>query len=166
MSGRGFSTYLCLFFTSLICCYEAMPAELFQAPVNDRPVIGKKLSLGVLHVKKSNETGLSLLCFDFLCVLFCHAGVLTQVVSDEIMKPFGRTYIPDSYVNYIESGGSRVMPIRWVEGAFVCEDGNKRATKAFYNAGYSRLPICRFLKKLFNSVKDWQPGSTPSFTSG
>lgn len=39
-------------------------------------------------------------------------GVLTQLVSDEAMKPFGRTYIPASYVKYIESGGSRVMPIR------------------------------------------------------
>ncbi|XP_003974928.1 gamma-glutamyl hydrolase [Takifugu rubripes] len=39
-------------------------------------------------------------------------GVLTQMVSDEAMKPFGRTYIPASYVKYIESGGGRVMPIR------------------------------------------------------
>uniref|UniRef100_UPI0037E830F1 gamma-glutamyl hydrolase n=1 Tax=Semicossyphus pulcher TaxID=241346 RepID=UPI0037E830F1 len=39
-------------------------------------------------------------------------GILTQLVSDEVMKPFGRTYIPASYVKYIESGGSRVMPIR------------------------------------------------------
>lgn len=39
-------------------------------------------------------------------------GVLTQIVSDEVMKPFGRTYIPASYVKYLESGGSRVMPIR------------------------------------------------------
>uniref|UniRef100_A0A3Q3R4I2 folate gamma-glutamyl hydrolase n=2 Tax=Monopterus albus TaxID=43700 RepID=A0A3Q3R4I2_MONAL len=39
-------------------------------------------------------------------------GILTQLVSDEVMKPFGRTYIPSSYVKYIESGGSRVMPIR------------------------------------------------------
>ncbi|XP_040012139.1 gamma-glutamyl hydrolase [Xiphias gladius] len=39
-------------------------------------------------------------------------GILTQIVSDEIMKPFGGTYIPASYVKYIESGGSRVMPIR------------------------------------------------------
>ncbi|KAM4576966.1 gamma-glutamyl hydrolase isoform 1-T2 [Odontesthes bonariensis] len=39
-------------------------------------------------------------------------GVLTQIVSDEVMKPFGSTYIPASYVKYIESGGSRVMPIR------------------------------------------------------
>lgn len=48
-------------------------------------------------------------------MIFCSTGVLTQVVTDEIMKPFGRTYIPSSYVKYIESGGSRVMPIRWVE---------------------------------------------------
>ncbi|XP_056233452.1 gamma-glutamyl hydrolase [Seriola aureovittata] len=39
-------------------------------------------------------------------------GILTQLVSDDVMKPFGRTYIPASYVKYIESGGSRVMPIR------------------------------------------------------
>ncbi|XP_051278576.1 gamma-glutamyl hydrolase [Dicentrarchus labrax] len=39
-------------------------------------------------------------------------GILTQIVSDDIMKPFGSTYIPASYVKYIESGGSRVMPIR------------------------------------------------------
>ncbi|XP_026178635.1 gamma-glutamyl hydrolase isoform X1 [Mastacembelus armatus] len=39
-------------------------------------------------------------------------GILTQIVSDEVMKPFGGTYIPSSYVKYIESGGCRVMPIR------------------------------------------------------
>ncbi|XP_061585378.1 gamma-glutamyl hydrolase [Cololabis saira] len=39
-------------------------------------------------------------------------GILTQIVSDESMKPFGSTYIPASYVKYVESGGSRVMPIR------------------------------------------------------
>ncbi|XP_008287386.1 gamma-glutamyl hydrolase [Stegastes partitus] len=39
-------------------------------------------------------------------------GVLTQLVSDDVMKPFGKTYIPASYVKYLESGGSRVMPIR------------------------------------------------------
>ncbi|KAM9361114.1 gamma-glutamyl hydrolase [Symphorus nematophorus] len=39
-------------------------------------------------------------------------GVLTQIVVDEDLKPFGRTYIPASYVKYIESAGSRVMPIR------------------------------------------------------
>ncbi|XP_029366375.1 gamma-glutamyl hydrolase [Echeneis naucrates] len=39
-------------------------------------------------------------------------GILTQLVTDDVMKPFGRTYIPGAYVKYIESGGSRVMPIR------------------------------------------------------
>ncbi|XP_059193335.1 gamma-glutamyl hydrolase isoform X2 [Centropristis striata] len=39
-------------------------------------------------------------------------GILTQIVSDELMKPFGKTYIPSSYVKFTESGGSRVMPIR------------------------------------------------------
>uniref|UniRef100_H3DH05 folate gamma-glutamyl hydrolase n=1 Tax=Tetraodon nigroviridis TaxID=99883 RepID=H3DH05_TETNG len=39
-------------------------------------------------------------------------GVLTQMVSDEALKPFGKTYIPASYVKYVESGGGRVMPIR------------------------------------------------------
>lgn len=46
---------------------------------------------------------------------FYSTGILTQVVTDGIMKPYGKTYIPASYVKYIESGGSRVMPIRWVE---------------------------------------------------
>ncbi|XP_034026492.1 gamma-glutamyl hydrolase isoform X2 [Thalassophryne amazonica] len=39
-------------------------------------------------------------------------GILTQIISDEVMKPYGKTYIPSSYVKYTESGGSRVMPIR------------------------------------------------------
>lgn len=39
-------------------------------------------------------------------------GILTQEVSDDNMRPFGKTYIPASYVKYIESAGSRVVPIR------------------------------------------------------
>ncbi|XP_031161746.1 gamma-glutamyl hydrolase isoform X2 [Sander lucioperca] len=39
-------------------------------------------------------------------------GILAQTVTDEVLKPFGRTFIPSSYVKFIESGGSRVMPIR------------------------------------------------------
>ncbi|XP_054629231.1 gamma-glutamyl hydrolase isoform X2 [Dunckerocampus dactyliophorus] len=39
-------------------------------------------------------------------------GILTQIVSDAAMKPYGSTYIPASYVKYIESAGSRVMPIK------------------------------------------------------
>lgn len=56
----------------------------------------------------------------FVC--FCPTGILTQLVSDDVMKPFGRTYIPASYVKYIESGGSRVMPIRWVESYTILGD--------------------------------------------
>ncbi|XP_067251590.1 gamma-glutamyl hydrolase [Chanodichthys erythropterus] len=39
-------------------------------------------------------------------------GILTQEVDSEAMKIFGKTYIPSSYVKYIESGGARVVPIR------------------------------------------------------
>ncbi|CAK6950657.1 gamma-glutamyl hydrolase [Scomber scombrus] len=49
-------------------------------------------------------------------------GILTQLVSDEVMKPFGRTYIPASYVKYIESGGSRVMPIKLTHTTAEYED--------------------------------------------
>uniref|UniRef100_A0A4W4FIP7 folate gamma-glutamyl hydrolase n=1 Tax=Electrophorus electricus TaxID=8005 RepID=A0A4W4FIP7_ELEEL len=42
-------------------------------------------------------------------------GILTQEVQDPDMKPYGRTYIPSSYVKYIESGGGRVIPISSVE---------------------------------------------------
>lgn len=112
MSSRGFSTYLCLFFTSLICCYEAMPAGLFQGPVNDRPVI----------------------------------GVLTQIVSDDIMKPFGRTYIPDSYVNYIESGGSRVMPIRLTLSDAEYESIFKKINGLFFIGGATDLQTSDFAR--------------------
>ncbi|XP_056275810.1 gamma-glutamyl hydrolase [Pseudoliparis swirei] len=70
----------------------------------------------------------SSVCLLLACCLCCNAlptaldqeavndrpviGILTQIVSDEVMKPFGRTFIPSSYVKFIESGGSRVMPIR------------------------------------------------------
>ncbi|KAF7694887.1 gamma-glutamyl hydrolase [Silurus meridionalis] len=39
-------------------------------------------------------------------------GILTQEVSDPNLQPYGGTYIPSSYVNYVESGGARVIPIR------------------------------------------------------
>uniref|UniRef100_A0A8C6WXB2 folate gamma-glutamyl hydrolase n=1 Tax=Neogobius melanostomus TaxID=47308 RepID=A0A8C6WXB2_9GOBI len=70
----------------------------------------------------------SLLLAAFACLLFTSCitamparmntndrpviGILTQIVTDEEMKPYGETYIPSAYVKYIESGGSRVMPIR------------------------------------------------------
>ncbi|KAM9475344.1 gamma-glutamyl hydrolase [Clarias gariepinus] len=39
-------------------------------------------------------------------------GILTQEVTDPNLQQYGRTYIPSSYVKYIESGGARVIPIR------------------------------------------------------
>ncbi|XP_040202172.1 gamma-glutamyl hydrolase-like [Rana temporaria] len=39
-------------------------------------------------------------------------GIITQEVSDEVFFQYGKTYIADSYVNYLESAGCRVVPIR------------------------------------------------------
>ncbi|XP_030057823.1 gamma-glutamyl hydrolase [Microcaecilia unicolor] len=39
-------------------------------------------------------------------------GILTQETTDETLKPFGKAYIPASYVKYLESAGCRVAPIR------------------------------------------------------
>ncbi|KAI9536359.1 hypothetical protein NQZ68_034255 [Dissostichus eleginoides] len=76
------------------------------------------------------NTGFSTFVWLFFACCFCYSiarptklnqeasndrpviGILTQMISDKSMKPFGKTYIPSSYVKYIESGGSRVMPIR------------------------------------------------------
>ncbi|KAK5871009.1 hypothetical protein PBY51_003912 [Eleginops maclovinus] len=76
------------------------------------------------------HTGFSTFAWLFFACCFCYSiafptnlnqeasndrpviGILTQMISDEVMKPFGKTYIPSSYVKYIESGGSRVIPIR------------------------------------------------------
>ncbi|KAF3851250.1 hypothetical protein F7725_013022 [Dissostichus mawsoni] len=77
-----------------------------------------------------SNTGFSTFVWLFFACCFCYSiarptklnqeasndrpviGILTQMISDKAMKPFGKTYIPSSYVKYIESGGSRVMPIR------------------------------------------------------
>uniref|UniRef100_A0A3Q2QXI7 folate gamma-glutamyl hydrolase n=1 Tax=Fundulus heteroclitus TaxID=8078 RepID=A0A3Q2QXI7_FUNHE len=112
MSCRGFSVYSCLFFTCLICWYEATAFKLFHEAVNNRPVI----------------------------------GVLTQIVSDEVMKPFGETYIPDSYVNYIESGGSRVMPIRLTLSTAEYESIFKKINGLFLIGGASDLVTSDFAR--------------------
>ncbi|XP_017322561.1 gamma-glutamyl hydrolase [Ictalurus punctatus] len=39
-------------------------------------------------------------------------GILAQEVTDSELRPYGATYIPSSYVKYIESGGAQVIPIR------------------------------------------------------
>lgn len=122
MASVAFSAVACLFFA---CCSRAMPASLRQEAVNDRPVIGKwnmQTGLNVIQMKRSlGDKSIEQMTLVEACVYsihklcFCPTGILTQLVSDDVMKPFGRTYIPASYVKYIESGGSRVMPIRWVE---------------------------------------------------
>ncbi|TDH12940.1 hypothetical protein EPR50_G00052270 [Perca flavescens] len=77
----------------------------------------------------SNTRFSTYLCFSFACCFCCSKamptklnqeavndrpviGILTQIVTDDVLKPFGRTFIPSSYVKFIESGGGRVMPIR------------------------------------------------------
>ncbi|XP_063304487.1 gamma-glutamyl hydrolase-like [Pelobates fuscus] len=39
-------------------------------------------------------------------------GILAQEVTDKVFFPFGKTYIADSYVHFLESAGCRVAPIR------------------------------------------------------
>lgn len=39
-------------------------------------------------------------------------GIITQEVSDEVFLQYGKTYIADSYVKFLESAGSRVVPVR------------------------------------------------------
>ncbi|XP_075063120.1 gamma-glutamyl hydrolase-like [Mixophyes fleayi] len=39
-------------------------------------------------------------------------GIITQEVSDEVFFQYGKTYIADSYVKFLESAGCRVVPIR------------------------------------------------------
>ncbi|MEE6479262.1 hypothetical protein FKM82_012192 [Ascaphus truei] len=39
-------------------------------------------------------------------------GIVAQEVTDESLLSFGKTYIADSYVKFLESAGCRVVPIR------------------------------------------------------
>lgn len=99
MSNVGVSVFVSLLVAGCFCYSIAMPRPRQEA-VNDRPVIGKwtLLKCHLFHLSVFNSHG--------------PTGILTQMVSDKPMKPFGNTYIPSSYVKYIESGGSRVLPIR------------------------------------------------------
>ncbi|KAK1892299.1 Gamma-glutamyl hydrolase [Dissostichus eleginoides] len=99
------------------------------------------------------NTGFSTFVWLFFACCFCYSiarptklnqeasndrpviGILTQMISDKAMKPFGKTYIPSSYVKYIESGGSRVMPISlvFIGGAVDLEKSDyARVAKIFY----------------------------------
>ncbi|XP_053181716.1 gamma-glutamyl hydrolase [Scomber japonicus] len=66
-------------------------------------------------------------------------GILTQLVSDEVMKPYGRTYIPASYVKYIESGGSRVMPIKLTHTTAEYEDIFRKINGLIFIGGAANL---------------------------
>ncbi|XP_050393733.1 gamma-glutamyl hydrolase A [Patella vulgata] len=68
--------------------------------------------------------GCHLKYFIFTVIISCHLllgeitinyrpviGILTQRVSQELSQ-YGDTYIPASYVNYLEESGARVVPIR------------------------------------------------------
>ncbi|XP_040928213.2 gamma-glutamyl hydrolase [Betta splendens] len=71
-------------------------------------------------------------------------GVLTQLVSDEVMKPFGKAYIPSSYVKYLESGGSRVMPIRLTLTTAEYEDIFKKINGLIFIGGVADLQTSRY----------------------
>lgn len=106
MFSARFSTFAWLLSAGCFSSSGALPRPTQEA-VNDRPVIGK-LSVNLVKLKLKRE----LLTTVSSLAVSCPTGVLTQIVSDEVLKPFGSTFIPASYVKYLESGGSRVMPIR------------------------------------------------------
>ncbi|XP_032242688.1 gamma-glutamyl hydrolase isoform X2 [Nematostella vectensis] len=39
-------------------------------------------------------------------------GILAHDIDDDIIKKYGKSFIPASYVKYLESAGARVVPIR------------------------------------------------------
>ncbi|TTM20204.1 Gamma-glutamyl hydrolase [Bagarius yarrelli] len=61
-------------------------------------------------------------------------GILTQEVNDPNLRAYGRTYIPTSYVKYIESGGARVIPISllFIGGAVDLETSDFGRTAGVY----------------------------------
>ncbi|KAG7490372.1 gamma-glutamyl hydrolase-like [Solea senegalensis] len=73
-------------------------------------------------------------------------GILTQIVSDDVMKPFGKTYIPASYVKYTESGGSRVMPIRLTHTTAEYEEIFKKINGLIFIGGAVDLETSDFAR--------------------
>lgn len=71
-------------------------------------------------------------------------GILTQEVVDQEMKPFGKTYISSSYVKYIESAGSRVMPIRLTHSTSEYEHIFKSINGLLLIGGASNLETSEF----------------------
>ncbi|KAK7934251.1 hypothetical protein WMY93_005147 [Mugilogobius chulae] len=89
-------------------------------------------------------------------------GILTQMVTDEVMKPYGDTYIPAAYVKYIESGGSRVMPIRVTYDAAYYEDVFRKINGLILIGGAADLmksDFARVAKIFFNlALKAYDAG--------
>lgn len=81
-------------------------------------------------------------------------GVLTQLISDEAMKPFGETYIPAAYVKYMESGGCRVMPIRLTHTAAEYENIFQKINGLLWIGGAADLEKSAFARvaKIFYSL--------------
>ncbi|XP_038560254.1 gamma-glutamyl hydrolase [Micropterus salmoides] len=73
-------------------------------------------------------------------------GILTQIVTDDVMKPFGKTYIPASYVKYIESGGSRVIPIRLTLTTAEYENIFKKINGLVFIGGAADLETSEFAR--------------------
>lgn len=90
------------------------------------------VQLSAMSVRKSNDRPV--------------IGILTQMVSDEEMKPFGETYIPSSYVKYIEAGGSRVVPIRVTYGTEYYEDIFKKINGLLLIGGAADLETSDFAR--------------------
>ncbi|XP_036792131.1 gamma-glutamyl hydrolase isoform X1 [Oncorhynchus mykiss] len=83
---------------------------------------------------------------DFIHRALSGGGILTQEVEDDVMKPFGKTYIPASYVKYIESAGSRVVPIRLTQSTAEYEKIFKSINGLLLIGGSSDLETSDFAK--------------------
>lgn len=73
-------------------------------------------------------------------------GILTQIVTDDVLTPFGSTFIPAEYVKYVESGGSRVMPIRLTHTTEEYEDIFRKINGLLFIGGASNLQTSDFAR--------------------
>ncbi|XP_023694234.1 gamma-glutamyl hydrolase [Paramormyrops kingsleyae] len=73
-------------------------------------------------------------------------GILTQEVDETVMQPFGNSYIPATYVKYLESGGSRVVPIRLNQSEAEYEKIFKSINGMLYIGGAANLVTSDYAK--------------------
>ncbi|XP_008334216.1 gamma-glutamyl hydrolase [Cynoglossus semilaevis] len=81
-------------------------------------------------------------------------GILTQIVTDDVLKPFGKTFIPASYVKYMESAGSRVMPIRLTHTTEEYEDIFRKINGLLFIGGAVDIETSEFARvaKIFYNL--------------